>query len=301
MILNKIDAIRDELKNTLFLDVEDFRLAIEDDEVLSSFIGLQLRSAFQPIYDANQLKTSIGYEALLRPSNGLSALTPNIAFGLSDLEGKLVKFDRVARTLHMLNYLRLPENKGLLFLNVHPKLLTSINTHGRIFEYVLHRHSVPTRQVVIEIIENDVETNGKLQEAVNNYRDRGYQIAIDDFGNRFSNLDRIWKLAPDYVKLDIGIIREAQVNSKIRKILPNLLEMIHNLGAKSIIEGIESPTQLKIAQDAGGNFFQGYYLGKPASASTWRKQHREEATNVNFFQPDVPFYLDNISIPLANM
>ena len=100
----------------------------------------------------------------------------------------------------------LPPN---LFLNVHPKLLVSVNAHGQVFERILHAHSVPTHKVVIEIAENAVDADKPLLEAVGNYRDRGYHIAIDDFGGRRSNLDRLWKLAPDYVKLDISLIQEA--------------------------------------------------------------------------------------------
>ncbi|MCE9633606.1 MAG: EAL domain-containing protein [Methylophilales bacterium] len=267
-----IEKLKASLHEALFLDLDDFGLEIHSEEVVSKFAGLQLRSVFQPISNHAQGGKALGYEALLRPSIGnTDALTPQAAFSFADQQGRLVKFDRVARTLHTLNYLNLPHDKGLLFLNVHPKLLTSVNAHGKVFENILHNHSVPTSQVVIEVLESEVEGDKQLSEAVTNYRDRGYQIAIDDFGSKHSNLDRLWEVSPDFIKLDISIIRQAQTNKKVRKILPKLIEIIHELDAQAIVEGIENEIQLNIAIDSGAKLLQGFLIGKPAPASVWRK------------------------------
>lgn len=280
MIKTTLDAIKDELARVLYLNLDDFRLETEQDEVLSRFIGLRLRSEFQPIFDTRTSEGLLGYEALLRPSTGIEAVTPSLAFSVADNEGRLVKLDRVARTLHMLNYLTLPEKRSMLFLNVHSKLLVSVTTHGKVFEQVLHRHSVPTREVVIEIKENEVVSDSALLDAVDNYRDRGYQIAIDDFGSKHSNVDRLWKLSPHFVKLDVSVIKQAQTDSKLRRALPSLIELIHALGAQTIIEGIENEIQLDIAIDSGAKLLQGYYLARPASAKQWHKPIRPIANSV---------------------
>jgi EAL domain-containing protein (putative c-di-GMP-specific phosphodiesterase class I) len=271
MVQQSIEKLKEELRETLYLDLDDFGLEAQGDEVVSKFIGLQLHSAFQPIFHAHASGAALGYEALLRPSIGhTDPVSPLFAFSFADNQGKLVKFDRVARTLHTLNYLHLPEHKGLLFLNVHPKLLVSVNAHGKVFERILHAHSVPTQQVVIEILESAVEVDRQLSEAIDNYRDRGYRIAIDDFGSKHSNLDRLWELSPDYVKLDLSIIREAETNAKVRRVLPKLVDIVAELGAQAVVEGIENDTQYQIALDAGAPLLQGYFLGRPSSASAWR-------------------------------
>jgi EAL domain-containing protein (putative c-di-GMP-specific phosphodiesterase class I) len=275
-----IDTLKAELHEALYLDLDEFGLEREGEELVSKFIGLQLRSAFQPIY-STILGKALGYEALIRPSIGPSdPLTPAFAFGFADNQGRLVKFDRVARTLHALNYLHLPDTRGLLFLNVHPKLLVSVNAHGQVFERILHAHSVPTHKVVIEILESAVDADKPLVEAIGNYRDRGYHIAIDNFGSKHSNLDRLWKLAPDYVKLDLGIIHEAENNPKVRRMLPKLIEIIHELGARAVVEGIENEAQYKVALDAGATLLQGYLLGKPAAASEWQQHQADESSAI---------------------
>ncbi len=272
MVQQNLNKLKEELRETLYLDLDDFGLETQNGEVVSKFIGLQLRSAFQPIFYADRPGKILGYEALLRPSIGSEPVSPLFAFGFADNQGKLVKFDRVARTQHTLNYLNLPPERGLLFLNVHPKLLVSVNAHGKVFERILHAHSVPTQQVVIEILESAVEIDRQLSEAIENYRDRGYRIAIDDFGSKHSNLDRLWEVSPDYVKLDLSIIRQAEANPKVRCALPKLVELVAELGAQSVAEGIENDVQYQIALDAGVPLLQGYFLGRPAAASAWQDQ-----------------------------
>lgn len=262
-----VEQLREQLKEALFLDLEEYGLVEQSTgEFNSTFLGVQLNSAFQPIYDSTA-GDLFGHEALLRPSlGGTLASTPEFAFSYAEQAGKLVQFDRVSRTLHVLNFRQIYAENGLLFLNVHPKLLITVNAHGKVFERILHANSVPTDRVVIEIPENLVDQDKQLSEAIENYRDRGYHIALDDFGKKKTNLDRLWKLNPDYVKLDVSLIQEAETNERVRKTIPNLIQLIQDLGAKPIIEGIETQAQLDIAVQAGGTLLQGYFLGKPVTA-----------------------------------
>lgn len=152
------------------------------------------------------------------------------------------------------------------FLNVHPKLLSMVNGHGKIFERVLHANSVPTNRIVIEINEGLVEHDKQLSEAIDNYRERGYKIAIDHFGGRASHLDRLWKYQLDFIKFDVSLIQQAEHNDRLRKTLRHLIQAANDLGAKPIVQGIESQSQLNIAIESGATLLQGYFLGKPVHA-----------------------------------
>lgn len=266
-----VEQLRLELKESLFLDLDDYGLAEQSTgEFNSTFLGVQLNSAFQPIYDI-QAGDLIGHEALLRPSlGGELSSTPEFAFTYAEQARKLVPFDRVSRTLHVLNFRQIYAENGLLFLNVHPKLLVSVNAHGKVFERILHANSVPTDRVVIEIQEGLIEQDKQLTEAIDNYRDRGYKIAIDRFGGALSHIDRLWKFAPNFVKLDLNLIQKAEQNDRVRKLLPGLIKMIKDLGAQPIITGIETQVQLNIAIEAGSNLVQGYFLAKPVTAKELR-------------------------------
>lgn len=262
-----VEQLRLQLKQSLLLDFDDYGLAEQfTGEFKSTFIGVQLNTAFQPIYDSDA-GDLYGHEALLRPSLGNElASSPEFAFTYAKETGKLVEFDRVSRTLHVLNFRQLYAENGLLFLNVHPELLITVNEHGKVFERILHSNSVPTDRVVIEIQEGLVEQDKQLTAAINNYRDRGYKIAIDRFGSAQSHIDRLWKFSPDFVKLDLGLIQNAEGNERIRKLLPGLVKMIKDLEAQPIVTGIETQAQLDIAIESGSTLFQGYFLAKPVTA-----------------------------------
>jgi len=262
-----VEQLRLQLKESLLLDLDDYGLTEQSTgEFNSTFIGVQLNSAFQPIYDS-EAGDLYGHEAILRPSlGGALASTPDFAFTYAEQTGKLVQVDRVSRTLHVLNFRQIYAENGLLFLKVHPKLLTSVNQHGKVFEYILHSNSVPTSRVVIEIQEGQIEQDRQLAEAIDNYRDRGYQIAIDGFGSPKSHIDRLWKFAPDFVKLDTNLIQQAENNDRIRKALSGLVKVIKDLDAQPVINGIETQVQLNIAIESGASLFQGDFLGKPVAA-----------------------------------
>jgi EAL domain-containing protein (putative c-di-GMP-specific phosphodiesterase class I) len=262
-----VEQLRLQLKESLLLDLDDYGLTEQfTGEFSSTYLGVQLNTAFQPIYDS-EAGDLFGHEALLRPSLGGELVsTPEFAFTYAEQAGKLVEFDRVSRTLHVLNFRQIYAENGLLFLNVHPKLLISVNEHGKVFERILHANSVPTDRVVIEIHEGLVEQDKQLTEAIDNYRDRGYRIAIDRFGSAQSHIDRLWKFSPDFVKLDLNLIQKAESNERVRKILPGLVKMIRDLGAQAVITGIETQTQLNIAIETGSTLFQGYFLAKPVTA-----------------------------------
>lgn len=262
-----VEQVRLQLKEALLLDLDDYGLVEQSTgEFNSTFLGVQLNSAFQPIYDI-QAGDLFGHEALLRPSlGGELSSTPEFAFTYAEQAGKLVPFDRVSRTLHVLNFRQIYAENGLLFLNVHPKLLISVNAHGKVFEGILHSNSVPTNRVVIEIQEGLIEQEKQLTEAISNYRDRGYRIAIDRFGSPQSHIDRLWKFSPEFVKLDLQLIQKAEQNSQVKKILPGLIKMIKDLGAQPIITGIETQAQLDIAIETGSSLVQGFFLAKPVTA-----------------------------------
>jgi EAL domain-containing protein (putative c-di-GMP-specific phosphodiesterase class I) len=275
-----VEQLRLQLKESLFLDLDEYGLAEQSTgEFNSTFLGVQLNSAFQPIYDrvAGDL---FGHEALLKPSlGGELPSTSEFAFSYAEQSGKLVQFDRVSRALHVLNFRQIYAENGLLFLAVHPNLLISVNAHGKVFERILHANSVPTERVVIQIDEGLVAQDKQLIEAINNYRDRGYRIAIDHFGNAHSHIDRLWKLAPDFVKLDTSLIQQAETNDNLYKVLPSLIDGVKALGARAVVTGVETQSQLNIAVESGATLLQGDFLGKAVAA--------KELQKTDLFKPSV--------------
>jgi len=248
--------------------------------------GLRLSSAFQPIFDARSGRI-VSHEALLRPwrdarttgsgdthcaGAGGQPVSPEEVFARSGERGDIVHLDRLCRTLHTINFSRQvgdrgerDERPGELFLNIHPRHLLEVSSdHGAYFESVLARCGLAPQNVVLEILESSVDDLPRLQAALANYQRRGFRIAIDDFGRSHSNFDRLWLLQPDIVKLDRSLIAAASDNERVRRVLPRLVDIIHELDALTVCEGIETREQLALARAAGADALQGYLLGRPA-------------------------------------
>lgn len=72
-------------------------------------------------------------------------------------------------------------------------------------------------------------------------------------------------MTPDIVKLDRSLIVQGTTNERARRILPKLVEIIHELGAQVVCEGVENLDQHRLAVDAGADLVQGYYDAQPSS------------------------------------
>ena len=268
-----LHRIRNELKQVLSLDLDELGLIeASSGEFESTFIGVHLKTAFQPLYDTRQGEV-LGYEALIRPSLfGTLGSTPEFAFTYAEQTGKLVQFDRVCRSQHVLNFRAIHHDNGLLFLNVHPKLLIEVDGHGKVFEQILHQYAVPTERVVLEIRESHVEQDKQLIPALENYRARGYRIAFDQVGNPQSRLYRLWSAQHDYVKFDLSLIQQAEREAKQAAALRGLVQTVQDLGSTPVIVGVENQRQLDIAIAAGAHVLQGNYLAEPVVAKVINSQ-----------------------------
>lgn len=230
--------------------------------IVTRALGLDVSSVFQPIVTLDG--TLYGEEALLRArSHGLK-ISPESVFRIAAAQGALVAFDRLARTLHLINFISGPAPRDRLHLNVHPRLLGEVAQHGVVFEEILHSVSWSLSQVTLEFQKGEASYGdfAQLHRAVNNYRRRGYGIALDDFGDYpLSQLDGLLSLAPDVVKLDWQQLSGSSASA--RKGLGTLVGLLHEQGAQVVVKGIETAAQRDAAIDLGADLLQGYFPGRP--------------------------------------
>ncbi len=237
------------------------------------FRGLRLSSVFQPLFAPGSLQPS-AHEALLRVHDAAGTpWSPAAAFAFPATSEEAVYFDRLCRIVHALNFMRQAAPGADLFVNVSGRHLLGITNrgHGEIFERLLHMCGLDPSQIILEILEARVDDISWLNEAVAAYRARGYRVAIDDFGCEHSNFDRLWRLTPDIVKLDRSLILQGISNPRARRILPKIIEIIHELGALVVCEGIETRDQHHLATDAGADLLQGYLYARPSPTIAGRQ------------------------------
>lgn len=226
---------------------------------------LILHSHFQPVYSLAHQRT-VGYEALVRPFHADGKpVAPLALFPRSEPLEKTVFIDRLCRTLHVRNFSALADDKSWLFLNLNPQVTIHGKQFGSFFHQLLQQHDISPSRVVIEILEEQINDEKLLAESISYYRDMGCLIAIDDFGVGHSNFDRIWRIAPHIVKLDRSMILQAASNRSVQRVLPNLVNLIHQSGSLVLLEGIETEQQAMIALQSDIDFVQGFYFARPDS------------------------------------
>ena len=234
--------------------------------VLAHYRHLTIDTHFQPIFSLAH-RRPVGYEALMRASGADGTpIAPANVFASSSDEHGTVYVDRLCRNIHVRNFRALVSGRRWLFLNVNPTVVIHGREHGPYFESMLHRHGVSPHEVVVEITEENIDDENLLEAAVEYYKQLGCLVAIDDFGAGHSNFDRIWRIRPDIVKLDRSMIAQASTRASVRRVIPNLVSLIHESGSLALMEGVETRDEALIAMDSGIDFVQGYYFARPGPA-----------------------------------
>lgn len=238
---------------------------INDGAIAARFHGLRLQSHFQPIFDPCTLEVR-AFEALLRShtENGLSVSPPDV-FALPKDAEEIKTMDRLCRAVHAANFGLQRTSEQSLFLNVDGRYILNVDQKaiGDMAHIILGAVGLSPEHVVLEVLESNVEDLGRLSEVVLAYQSCGFRVAIDDFGAHSSNFDRLWRLNPNIVKLDRGLLLNAGTNARARKIFPKIVDLIHDLDALVVCEGVETWDQHQMAVDAGVNLVQGYFYAHP--------------------------------------
>jgi diguanylate cyclase (GGDEF)-like protein len=221
-----------------------------------------LTSHFQPLYSLSHQK-QVGFEALLRGEEEDGTLVPPVVLfaprPLSD-EGAL---DRASHAVHLRNARRLITCDAWIFLNILPATFVADGYADQLASLARSAGLEPDK-IVLEILESHGGSVDDMSRAAARYREFGFLIAVDDFGAGQSNLDRLFRIRPDFVKLDGELIRATMPGSQ-QSILPKLVSLLHQAGMLVVVEGVETTEELILAVESNIDFAQGYLLGRPSA------------------------------------
>ena len=123
---------------------------------------------------------------------------------------------------------------------------------------------VPYNQCVIEIVETLIDNRlADISETVERLQHAGVRIAMDDFGVAHSSLLRLGQTTVDIVKIDRQFLVGARHDERNLSILESMASLINAIGARSVLEGIETKQDLDIARNLNVDMVQGFFLGRP--------------------------------------
>lgn len=224
--------------------------------------GSAITTHFQPIYCVRR-QTCLGFEALVRVEDQRGVALASDDFFARPHSGGRTLLDWACRALHLRTYATVDPGDRTLFINVHPEAAVSDVRRGRDFAELIRYYGLAPRRVCIEILEHACSDERLLAEAVEGYRALGASIAMDDFGVGSSNFDRVVALRPDVVKIDKSILGAALGNDKAQRVLPAMIELLHEFEVRVAVEGIESRAGAVAAIEARADYVQGYYFAPP--------------------------------------
>ncbi len=237
--------------------------------ILNFLSKLTLSVNFQPILSA-QNGTIYGYEALTYTNdrNGRQA-------SISELFKKVTDTTSYLDILCRENIIRqavaqsLQQAESFLFINICPETLMDPAHRVGVTDEITEKYGFPKEKIILEITEETAIHNFNLfQQSVAYYKNRGYKIAIDDFGAGYGGLKMLSLIQPDFIKIDRHFISGIDKNPVNLVLVDTLVNACHRIGIQVIAEGIEQEEEYRTVLNLGVELLQGYYLAKPSPSLT---------------------------------
>jgi diguanylate cyclase (GGDEF)-like protein len=235
---------------------------------LSDFFELmstrQLHAVFQPILDMHSGEY-FAFEGLIRGPINSFLHSPQTLFQLARESGLTCEFEHLCREIVLTDYARL-KLPGKLFINASIPCLNDAGFRDNGDLPLLERLGLAPGRVVIEITENHLVSDfSVLHDILAEYRSRGFDLAMDDLGEGFSNL-RMWsEVRPEFVKIDRHFITGIADDPLKFQLVRAMHQIAETCGSKLIAEGIETEAEFATVRDLGIRFTQGYLIAKPSA------------------------------------
>ncbi|MFP4572519.1 MAG: EAL domain-containing protein [Desulfobacterales bacterium] len=216
---------------------------------------------YQPVRDLKTGKWA-GAEALVRwehPERGI--LTAAEFLSLAESRGLICEIDRyvLPRALKETNHWT-----GWVSVNVSPVSLCRADWVSFVRKS-LKAHSFPPERLVLEVTESVLLDMARAAAPLEELCRMGVRIALDDFGKGYSSLSYLSQLSVHCLKIDQGLIKELNDNSRNTILVEMLLALSKKLGVETVAEGVETSEDLNWLIKNNCSLAQGYFLARPAA------------------------------------
>jgi EAL domain-containing protein (putative c-di-GMP-specific phosphodiesterase class I) len=218
--------------------------------------------AFQPIVDVDTGK-AFAYEALVRGERGESA---------GSILGQVTKANRYAfdqrcrvKAISLAAQLGLSDTGAQLSINFMPGAVYSPAACIQLTLATAREVGFPCDQIIFEITEaEEVVDRAHIRANVEDYRQRGFKVALDDVGAGYCGLNLLADFPTDIIKLDMDLTRNLPQRPTALAIVKLMVELARTLGSQLIAEGIETVDEYNALRRCGIHLMQGFLFAKPA-------------------------------------
>lgn len=229
---------------------------------------------YQPIVDTRSGEVR-SVEALVRwrhPEKGM--ISPGLFIPLAEQTGQIVAIGRWVLRRACQDMARLQAEGGPTLpvaVNISPLQFRRAGFLAQV-EQVLETTGWPAHRLELEVTEGVLMSGtDRAIEVLHALRQRGVQVAIDDFGSGFSSLRYLRQLPISKVKLDRSFIHDITHNGDNAAIVQGVVTMAHHLGLKVVAEGIETPEQHHDLMGRDCDLLQGFLFSRPVPLEQLRQ------------------------------
>ncbi|MCQ2411043.1 MAG: EAL domain-containing protein [Elusimicrobiaceae bacterium] len=136
----------------------------------------------------------------------------------------------------------------------------------------LEAYGVSPELIEVELTESVILNNWELaQSVIRGLHNRGFSVAMDDFGSGYSSLNVLKSLQFDTIKLDKEFLSGCEQDATARRVIQGAVEMIKSVGATIVAEGVETAEQAEFLRKIGCDLAQGYYFSRPLATEEFEQ------------------------------
>jgi diguanylate cyclase (GGDEF)-like protein len=275
------DKVRSSVRNAIGI----YDDSLHDSEVFAEQLLEEFPAAiregqflvyFQPKFDVRPDEPVLSSaEALVRWKHPrLGMVSPGVFIPLfedSGLIGELDSYVWRATAAHIRDWkerlgISVPVSVNVSRINMYD------NDLAERLKAIVEENGLSCGDLLLEVTESAyTEDSGQIINVVNQLREAGFHIEMDDFGSGYSSLNMISLLPIDALKLDMEFIRSAFKARKDTRLLEVVIRMAEALEVPTIAEGVETAEQMFTLKAMGCDIVQGYYFSRPVPAAEFEQ------------------------------
>lgn len=285
-IIDKAIMAHDSIKGKYHVPYGVFTEEFEQKMIRESEIENMMEEAIKnkefEVYYQPQISTKSekmeGAEALVRWKKDEKMISPSEFIPIFEKNYFIIKLDEYV-------YERVCKNIQEMKKQIKeiPKISVNISKESLLEKDFLEKYMKITEQygispndIEIEITERTtVDNNIDMKEILEEIKEKGFSIAIDDFGSGYSSLNMLEMLPIDMIKIDKSFIDRIGEKNETINLLEIILLISKKLNLKTVAEGVEKSEQVQYLKKENCDFIQGYFYAKPLEFDAFKNYVEE--------------------------
>lgn len=228
---------------------------------------------FQPIIDI-KTKKMMSAEALIRWNDErYGMISPDLFIPLFEKNGSVTTLDLFV-CKEVCGYINRWKEKGIknvpISINV-SRVDILIENFGDNLERILNDNKLATESIRIELTESAFVRVEEIRDKLQNLRDKGFRILMDDFGSGYSTFNTFANIPFDILKVDMGFMNNLTNSMRGQSVFESIVEMAERIQMPVVAEGVETKEELELLEKIGIRYVQGFVYAKPMPAEEFEK------------------------------